>query len=107
MSLIYYSRRAGLEDRVFRIRTGKAASTLPLPRTVHLISNVRIRSSEGDLVEAAANWVTHYHRNGIAGHFFGTADYTLRRHEGDWRILRKKVALLNDRINQVLDFYHV
>ena len=27
ISLIYYPNRGGLEDRVFRIRTGKAAST--------------------------------------------------------------------------------
>ncbi|PXB87898.1 benzoate 1,2-dioxygenase small subunit, partial [Pseudomonas aeruginosa] len=42
MSLIYYPSRAGLEDRVFRIRTGKAASTVPMPRTLHQIGNVRI-----------------------------------------------------------------
>ncbi|RMS67780.1 Benzoate 1,2-dioxygenase beta subunit [Pseudomonas savastanoi] len=42
MSLIYYPNRGGLEDRVYRLRTGKAASTIPMPRTLHLISNVRI-----------------------------------------------------------------
>ncbi|WP_303621704.1 aromatic-ring-hydroxylating dioxygenase subunit beta, partial [Pseudomonas aeruginosa] len=42
ISLIYYPSRAGLEDRVFRIRTGKAASTVPMPRTLHQIGNVRI-----------------------------------------------------------------
>ncbi|MDN5420035.1 MAG: benzoate 1,2-dioxygenase small subunit, partial [Pseudomonadales bacterium] len=42
MSLIYYANRSGLEDRVFRLRTGKAASATPMPRTLHLINNVRI-----------------------------------------------------------------
>ena len=42
MSLIYYSNRSGLEDRVFRLRTGKSAASNPMPRTLHMISNVRI-----------------------------------------------------------------
>jgi 3-phenylpropionate/cinnamic acid dioxygenase small subunit len=27
--------------------------------------------------------------------------------DADWKILRKHVVLLNDKINAVLDFYHV
>ena len=52
MSLIYYASRAGLEDRVFRIRTGKAASTVPMPRTLHSISNVRIAEQADGQLEA-------------------------------------------------------
>lgn len=40
MSLIYYANRSGLEDRVFRLRTGKSAASTPMPRTLHQISNV-------------------------------------------------------------------
>ena len=29
ISLIYYSRRAGLEDRIFRIRTERSSATIP------------------------------------------------------------------------------
>jgi anthranilate 1,2-dioxygenase (deaminating, decarboxylating) small subunit len=50
MSLIYYPDRAGLEDRVFRLRTGKSAASTPLPRTMHQISNVRLGSA-GDRIE--------------------------------------------------------
>ncbi|MDE1164957.1 MAG: aromatic-ring-hydroxylating dioxygenase subunit beta, partial [Pseudomonas sp.] len=58
MSLIYYPNRGGLEDRVFRLRTGKAASTIPMPRTVHLISNLRLQPlPNGDLL-AKVNWHT-------------------------------------------------
>ena len=43
ISLIYYPTRAGLEDRVFRIRTERSSATsIPEPRTNHNITNVEI-----------------------------------------------------------------
>ncbi|MDG5496931.1 anthranilate 1,2-dioxygenase small subunit [Niveispirillum sp. BGYR6] len=107
MSLIYYSSRAGLEDRVFRIRTGKSAACTPMPRTLHQISNVRIAPLVDDRLEVKANWHTLYHRLGNSEQFYGHATYHLRAEGDDWRILRKHVLLLNDTINSVLDFYHL
>lgn len=107
MSLMYYADRSGLEDRVFRLRTGKSAASTPMPRTLHLISNVRCQERDDGSVLARVNWVTHFHRFGESGHFFGEADYTLRETGGDWKILRKHTVLFNDRIDSVLDFYHV
>ena len=52
LSYVYYADRAGLEDRVFRIRTGKAASATPLPRTLHCISNLRVKVMQDDMIEA-------------------------------------------------------
>ncbi|WP_165665687.1 anthranilate 1,2-dioxygenase small subunit [Metapseudomonas otitidis] len=107
MSLIYYASRAGLEDRVFRIRTGKAASTVPMPRTLHNISNVRIAEQADDQLEVRVNWHTLFHRLGGSGQFFGHATYRLKPHGDSWLITRKHILLLNDRINAVLDFYHL
>lgn len=107
MSLIYYPNRGGLEDRVYRIRTGKAASTIPMPRTVHLISNVRIAQDHADELEVQVNWHTLYYRLQVAEQFFGRASYRLRPHGDSWKIARKHVVLLNDTINSVLDFYHL
>ena len=44
ISLIYYARRSGLEDRVFRIKTERSSASTPEPRTSHNISNVEILS---------------------------------------------------------------
>lgn len=107
MSLIYYASRAGLEDRVFRIRTGKAASTVPMPRTLHSISNVRIAEQADGQLEVRANWHTLFHRLGESGQFFGHVTYRLKPHGDSWLITRKHILLLNDRINAVLDFYHL
>jgi anthranilate 1,2-dioxygenase (deaminating, decarboxylating) small subunit len=107
MSLIYYANRGGLEDRVYRLRTGKAASTVPMPRTLHLISNVRIAQGQGEDLEVQVNWHTLYYRLQMAEQFFGRASYRLRPDGDSWKIARKHVVLLNDTINSVLDFYHL
>lgn len=107
MSYIYYADRTGLEDRVFRIETGKAASATPLPRTAHFISNVRVKELENGLVEAKVVWQTLYNRQGLEGCFYGHATYILRKTEDSFRIRKQHTVLLNDKIDSVLDFYHV
>ena len=107
MSLIYYPDRRGLEDRIFRLRTGRSAASTPMPRTLHLINNVRIISQSDDCFGVAVKWVTHFFRFGVSACFFGEATYRLQRDGEDWRILSKHVLLLNDTITEVLDFYHV
>lgn len=108
LSYIYYADRSGLEDRVFRIRTGKAASATPLPRTMHSINNIQVQELDDGLLEVKANWNTFYNRQGLEGYFYGLVTYILRRTESnDFRIRRQHTVLLNDKIDSVLDFYHV
>ena len=54
MSLIYYQSRSGLEDRVFRIKTGKSTASMPLFRTVHIRTSA-ICKREGDMICAQFN----------------------------------------------------
>ncbi|MBN6531519.1 anthranilate 1,2-dioxygenase small subunit [Acinetobacter pittii] len=107
LSYIYYADRTGLEDRVFRIRTGKAASATPLPRTLHSINNIRVKTLEDGLIEAKVAWQTLYNRQGLEGCFYGHATYLLRQTAEGFRIRRQHSILLNDKIDSVLDFYHV
>lgn len=107
LSYIYYADRTGLEDRVFRIRTGKAASATPLPRTLHMISNIRVKTLPDNLVEAKVNWQTLYNRQGLEGTFYGRATYILRPEQDSFRIRSQHTVLLNDKIDSVLDFYHL
>ena len=107
ISLIWYGRRAGLEDRVFRIGTGKAASATPMPRTCHMINNVLVETLADGNVEARVVWQTLYNRQGVEGCFYGHATYLLRRVGDGFRIRKQHTVLLNDKIDSVLDFYHV
>lgn len=107
MSLIYYEGRANLEDRVLRIRSGQSPASTPLPRTVHLISNILVTGSEEGWVETSASWTVHRYdtRRKDSHVFFGLYEHRLERRGEDWLIARKKVLLMNDIVPTVLDVY--
>lgn len=107
MSYVYYENRAGLEDRVFRIQTGKAASATPLPRTMHAVHNIRVTTLENGELEVKAGWTTHFNRQGVEGYFYGHVTYLLRQTKESFKIRKQHTLLLNDKIDSVLDFYHV
>lgn len=107
LAYIYYKNRSGLEDRVFRLRTNKSAASQPPFRTMHAISNVRPQENPDKTWQVKANWITHFSRGDETGCFFGWSEYLLKPDGKSWKILKKKVILLNDRINHVIDFYHL
>lgn len=107
ISLIYYPSRAGLEDRVFRIKTERSAASMPEPRTGHNLHNVEILSqSEGEL-QLRFNWHTLSYRYKTTDSYFGSSHYTLDTTGPSPRIKRKHVVLKNDYIHHVVDVYHV
>ncbi|MGY4721553.1 benzoate 1,2-dioxygenase small subunit [Naumannella cuiyingiana] len=108
LSLIYYANRAGLEDRVFRIRTERSSATsLPEPRTSHNITNVEIIEQRGPLVDVRFNWHTMYFRYHTVDPYYGTSFYTID-FSGDAPLIRRKtVVLKNDYIHHVVDVYHI
>jgi benzoate/toluate 1,2-dioxygenase subunit beta len=107
ISLIYYSNRNGLEDRVFRIRTERSSASMPEPRTSHMTTNVEILAERDDAVDVRYNFHTLCHRYKQTDHFFGTVYATLRKVNDGFLIARKKIVLKNDYIRQVIDIYHI
>jgi anthranilate 1,2-dioxygenase small subunit len=108
ISLMYYADRSGLEDRVYRLRTGMSSASVPLPRTSHLVSNVQVaKQGDGDFLVHAA-WQVTYFKHKKTNFFAGQYEYLLRpQDDGGLRIARKKIIIINDLIPEVLDFYHV
>jgi len=109
LSLIYCAARAGLEDRVWRVRSGLSIASRPLPRTTHLVASSVVRCDGTDRLHVTSAWCCHVfdlkHRSSHA--FHGRYEHTLRRTGEDWRIARKQVVLMNDTIPTMLDFYCV
>lgn len=107
LSLMYYDSRQGLEDRVFRIRSGRSIASSPLPRTCHFVTNIILQKKEGEICHVTANWQTLIWRNGEIKTYFGFYDYILKSAEEgfDWKIQRKKIIVLNSLIENVLDIY--
>lgn len=107
ISLIYYSNRCGLEDRVFRIKTERSSASMPEPRTNHMLSNIEVLAERDDAVDVRYNFHTLSHRYKITDHFFGTTFVTLGKTEAGFLITDKKIVLKSDYIRQVIDIYHI
>jgi 3-phenylpropionate/cinnamic acid dioxygenase small subunit len=109
LSHIYYASRAGLEDRVVRIRSGKSAASTPMPRTAHVVGSVLALESPDDRLRLASTWVCHVYspRSRESHAFFGRTEHELVARESDWRIAKKKILLQNDYIPTMLDVYCV
>lgn len=106
MSLIFYSNRAGLEDRVFRIRTEQSLASTPMPRTCHMTNVVRVLREGGD-IRVDSNWTVHSFRLGKTHSFFGYQTHLLEQTADGLKIKSRKVVVQNDVIPNVLDIYSV
>ena len=112
VSLMYYTARAGLEDRVWRVRSGLSTASSPLLRTSHGITGVVVVGAADNMVdgvEVHANWTCHTFnlRDSTQHVFFGRYEFVLRQEGGVLKIAKKKIVLMNDRIPTMLDFYCV
>ena len=110
IALIYISSRVQLEERVSRVRSGRSAASSPLPRTAHAVSNVMVTAGADDdmlTVRSIATTQIFDVKRREQYVLFGRCEHGLLRVDGDWRIRRKKLVLLNDYIQTVIDFYSI
>lgn len=107
VSLIHCAARAGLEDRVWRVRSGLSPASAPLPRTSHLIGSVIEGGRADDALEVHSSWTCHVFdlRRRESHVLFGRYEHRLARRGEALAIVRKKIVLMNDRIPAMLDFY--
>ncbi|MEL0081890.1 MAG: aromatic-ring-hydroxylating dioxygenase subunit beta, partial [Gammaproteobacteria bacterium] len=91
ISLIYYADRSGLEDRVFRIRTGLSSASVPLARTSHVIGSVQAQViGEGDFL-VNSSWITTSFKNKKTLTFAGRYEHKIREQaDGSLKIAAKK-----------------
>ncbi len=107
VSLVYYGSRAGLEDRVTRVKSGRSVASTPLPRTQHAVTNVLLERESDDTMALHSCWTVHEFRTKLRESFvhFGRCEHALVLQDGAWRIRRKKIVMLNDYMPTMLDFY--
>jgi 3-phenylpropionate/cinnamic acid dioxygenase small subunit len=110
LSHFYYASRAGLEDRIYRIRSDRSPASMPLPRTTHIVANVRaIEPFAAERMRLRSSWVSHvfFPRSEESHAFFGHTEHTLVASADGWLIARKRIVLQNDYIPTMLDIYCV
>ena len=107
LNLMYFRDRGGLEDRVFRIESRDSYASLPLDRTVHLVSNILISEAEGELIVASANCLVHSFGKHGSQNRASLYDFKFRKLNGDLKIIQKKITLVDDQLEGPVDIYHL
>lgn len=109
LSLIYYRGRRNLEDRVKRIRSGFSVASAVMPRVAHMIGNVLSESVDESHVRVDSSFIVHVQdvRTNRAHAYFGRYEHELSLVDGDWKIARKVIRLMNDVVPTMLDVYGI
>jgi 3-phenylpropionate/cinnamic acid dioxygenase small subunit len=107
LSLIYYSNRSGLEDRAWRVKSGRSVASAVLPRTQHVINNVMVTDMGASMVAVTCAWTVQQYmpKEKTVEVFFGRYEQAMTRHGDSWLINKKKIILLNDYLPAKIDFY--
>lgn len=109
ISMIYHTDSAALGERIARIQSRKSITAMPLPRTLHVCSNIAARASTSELIEGDGCVTVQVFdpRTARQSVNFGRFDYRLRRSSDSWRFSYKKIVLFNDRVATSLDFFSI
>jgi len=107
ISLIYLTSKTRLAERIQRIRSGKSAATLVIPRTVHTISNILVEDAKDDEAIVRCSAVTHMFdpKRRQEQQSFCRYQMKLVKESGGWKIAAKKIILINDNLPTKLEFY--
>jgi p-cumate 2,3-dioxygenase beta subunit len=88
--------RHRLEQRVIRLMKKTAHAEYPRSRTLHMISNVRLRGeTEGDTL-ATSNFATYRTNRSVTDTYIGQHRYRLTLEDGEMRIKEKRTVLALD-----------
>jgi benzoate/toluate 1,2-dioxygenase subunit beta len=93
---IVYEDRAGLEDRIARLKSGAAYAQDPKSRLSRVVSNVEIAQENEAEVTVYSTFNTTALRRGRMSIFAGRAIYKLRPEGDSFKIAYKKVLLINN-----------
>jgi len=92
---IIYDNRKRLEARIKRLASGYAYAQDPKSRMRRVISNIEIDESADGIVTTWSNFALGEFRRGAQDVFVGRSMHKLRPEGDDFKILLKKVLLIN------------
>jgi len=108
VNMVYLVGKPAIEARLHRIDSDDAYASLPLARTSHTVTNVRIAGQRDGEVDVSAKWtvLSLEPRRGKSWRG-GWYDYTLVGTPDGLRIKSKKITLLEDVIDGTVDIYQI
>lgn len=94
VSVVYDNRRR-ISTRLQQLRTGKRYAQAPASNLRRIISNIEILAAEGDESTVGANFVLYESKSRGIETWAGRVTYVLRRVDGELKLARKTVLLVN------------
>jgi len=112
LSFIYLDGIRYLEERVRRVVSGRAVSSVPVPRTSHLVGPGLASSDDGGqtvVVQSAWRSQAYLHKDHEVVEYAGryTHVLTLDAATHAYRIQQKKIVLNCDHLQSKLDFFYL
>jgi 3-phenylpropionate/cinnamic acid dioxygenase small subunit len=95
ISLIYDD-RVRLQLRISRLKSGFAHAQEPKSRMRRIVSNIVVEKVEKGEILAYSNFLLAELRRGKQDLFAGRTIHRLRPHEGSFKLIAKKVLLVNN-----------
>ena len=93
---VFFDDRRRLEDRIYRLGTGKAWSQVPPSRTVRLVTNVEaFRTPERTVIMVRSNLLIGEFRAGETRQLAAWCGHRLRRRQVGWEIEAKQINLVD------------
>jgi benzoate/toluate 1,2-dioxygenase subunit beta len=103
---IIYDDKTQLTARIDRLKSGSAWAQEPRSRMRRVVSNVEIGNEAGKELTVYSNFVLHELRRGKIDRFGGRSIHRLRLHDDSFKIVQKKVLLVeNDEAIDNLTFF--
>jgi len=90
-----FNDRRRMEERVDRLRTGMAHSQIPPTRTVHTYSNIESIQVAPDVIHVLCNFQIQTASNAGVSVRAGWNGFILRRENGRWMIVLKRINLFD------------
>ena len=95
ISLIYDD-KVRLQLRIARLKSGFAHAQEPKSRMRRLISNIELEEPSNDEIVTHSNFMLAELRRGKQDLFAGRSTHRLRLHDGSFKLVSKKVLLVNN-----------
>lgn len=108
VNMMYLVGKPALEARLHRIASDDAYASLPLARTSHMVTSIRVVEDRGSEIDVSSKFavLSLEPRRGKSWRG-GWYDHTLVDVDGALRIKRKKITLLEDAIDGTVDLYQI
>ncbi|RZJ24842.1 MAG: aromatic-ring-hydroxylating dioxygenase subunit beta [Haliea sp.] len=109
LSFVWLQGRQYLEERVFRVASGRSVASNPVPRTAHLVAGSIATPDGEDGMAVKSAWSSHIyqHKEARLITYAGRYEHALAWTGEGFRIRRKKIILANDQLVSKVDFFYL